>query len=86
MNKTITAAAAPAATGPYCHAKQAGNMLFISGQRGVDKAAGTRGKDVSEQAALALKSMGAILEEAGMRYADVEIGRASCRGRVYVLG
>ena len=71
MNKTITAAAAPAATGPYCHAKQAGNMLFISGQLGVDKAAGTLGKDVSEQAALAIKSMGAILEEAGMSYADV---------------
>lgn len=71
MNKTITATAAPTATGPYCHAKQAGNMLFISGQLGVDKATGTLGKDVSEQATLALKSMGAILEEAGMSYADV---------------
>ena len=71
MNKTITAAGAPAASGPYCHAKLAGNMLFISGQLGVDPATGAMGKDVSEQATLALKNLGVILKAADMDYTDV---------------
>ena len=40
MNKTITAQNAPAAVGPYCHAKQAGNTLYTSGQLGLDPATG----------------------------------------------
>lgn len=71
MNKTITAANAPAASGPYCHAKLAGNMLFISGQLGVDPATGEMGADVSAQAKLALNNLGIILKEAGMDYTDV---------------
>ncbi len=71
MNKTITAPDAPAATGPYCHAKQAGNMLFISGQLGVDQAKGGLAETVSEQARLALEGMGKILKAAGMDYTDV---------------
>lgn len=71
MNKTITAAGAPAASGPYCHAKLAGNMLFVSGQLGIDAATGEMGKDVSAQATLALKSLGTILNAAGMDYTDV---------------
>ena len=35
MNKTITAPNAPAAVGPYCHAKLAGNTLYTSGQLGL---------------------------------------------------
>ena len=34
MNKTITAEKAPAAVGPYCHAKLAGDTLYTSGQLG----------------------------------------------------
>ncbi|MBU5435336.1 RidA family protein [Pseudoflavonifractor sp. MSJ-37] len=71
MNKTITAPDAPKATGPYCHAKQAGNMLFISGQLGVDQAKGGLAETVSEQAKLALEGMGKILKAAGMDYTDV---------------
>ena len=71
MNKTITAANAPAASGPYCHAKLAGNMLFISGQLGVDPTTGEMGADVSAQAKLALNNLGIILKEAGMGYEDV---------------
>ena len=71
MNKTITAPDAPAATGPYCHANQAGNMLFISGQLGVDQAKGGLAETVSEQARLALEGMGKILKAAGMDYTDV---------------
>lgn len=35
MNKTITATGAPAAVGPYCHAKLAGDTLYCSGQLGL---------------------------------------------------
>ncbi|NCE63104.1 RidA family protein [Pseudoflavonifractor sp. 524-17] len=71
MNKTITAAGAPAASGPYCHAKLAGNMLFVSGQLGVDAATGALAATVEEQAKLALASLGTILKAAGMDYTDV---------------
>ena len=38
--KTITAPAAPAAVGPYCHAKLAGDTLYTSGQLGLIPATG----------------------------------------------
>ena len=40
MNQTITATNAPAAVGPYCHAKLAGNTLYTSGQLGLVPATG----------------------------------------------
>ena len=38
MKKTIFAEKAPAAVGPYVHAVEAGNMVFTSGQLGLDPA------------------------------------------------
>ena len=40
MNKTIAASNAPAAVGPYCHAKLAGGTLYTSGQLGLIPATG----------------------------------------------
>lgn len=71
MNKTITAANAPAAVGPYCHAKLAGNTLYISGQLGLNPATGVLAEGVEAQAKQALENLGAILKTAGMDYADV---------------
>lgn len=71
MNKTITAAGAPAAVGPYCHAKLAGNTLYISGQLGLIPATGALAEGVEAQAKQALDNLGVILREAGMDYADV---------------
>ena len=96
MNKTITAENAPAAVGPYCHAKLAGNTLYTSGQLGLIPATGELPQGVEAQAAQALDNLKAVLEAAGMSCADVvkttvfladmkdfaEIGRASCRERV----
>ena len=44
LNQTITAAGAPAAVGPYCHAKRCGNTLYASGQLGLipETGAGSR--------------------------------------------
>ena len=71
MNKTITAANAPAAVGPYCHAKLAGNTLYISGQLGLDPVTGALAEGVEAQAKQALENLGAILKTAGMDYCDV---------------
>ncbi|HIR85243.1 MAG TPA: RidA family protein [Candidatus Galloscillospira excrementavium] len=71
MNKTITAPTAPAAVGPYCHAKLAGNTLYTSGQLGLDPATGALAQGVEAQARQALENLGAVLRAVGMDYADV---------------
>lgn len=71
MNKTVTAPAAPAAVGPYCHAKLAGNTLYTSGQLGLDPISGDLREGVEAQARQALENLGAVLAAAGMDYADV---------------
>ena len=57
MNQTITASSAPAAVGPYCHAKLAGNTLYTSGQLGLVPATGELPQDVEAQAAQALDNL-----------------------------
>ena len=71
MNQTITAANAPAAVGPYCHAKLAGNTLYTSGQLGLVPATGELPQGVEAQAAQALENLGAVLSAAGMGFGDV---------------
>ena len=71
MNKTITASNAPAAVGPYCHAKLAGNTLYTSGQLGLVPATGELPEGVEAQATQALDNLKAVLEAAGMSCADV---------------
>lgn len=71
MNKTITAANAPAAVGPYCHAKLAGNTLYTSGQLGLIPATGELPAGVEAQARQALDNLSAVLAAAGMSCADV---------------
>ena len=71
MNKTITAENAPAAVGPYCHAKLAGNTLYTSGQLGLLPATGELPQGVEAQATQALENLQAVLAAAGMTCADV---------------
>ncbi len=71
MNKTITAQNAPAAVGPYCHAKLAGNTLYTSGQLGLIPATGELPQGVEAQATQALDNLMAVLSVAGMEAADV---------------
>lgn len=71
MNKTISAQNAPAAVGPYCHAKLAGNTLYTSGQLGLIPATGELPQGVEAQAAQALDNLKAVLAAAGMDCADV---------------
>ena len=71
MNQTVTAVNAPAAVGPYCHAKLAGNTLYTSGQLGLVPATGALPQGVEAQAAQALENLGAVLSGAGMGFGDV---------------
>lgn len=62
---------APAAIGPYSQGIAVNNMLFLSGQLGIDPATGTMPESVTEQTELSLKSISAILAERGMTLDNV---------------
>lgn len=69
--QAINAKNAPAAVGPYVHGVATENMIFTSGQLGIDPATGEMPEGVEAQAHLSLKNLGAVLEEGGATYADV---------------
>ncbi|MBO7663478.1 MAG: RidA family protein [Clostridia bacterium] len=71
MLKEITTQNAPAAIGPYSQAILAGDLLFTSGQLGLDPATGTLPEGIEAQAEQSLKNIAAILEAAGYAKTDV---------------
>lgn len=72
MIKKISTDKAPAAIGPYSQAILCGNMLYTSGQLGINPASGEiEGKDITEQAEQAIQNLGAILAEAGTSYDNI---------------
>jgi len=72
MKKIITAANAPAALGPYSHAVAAGDLLFTSGQLGMDPATGKlAGETIEAQAEQALNNLESVLAANGMTFANV---------------
>ena len=72
MKKVIATSKAPAAIGPYNQAIQVGNMLFASGQLGLDPATGNFPEGgVKEQTIQSFQNVKAILEEAGFSINDV---------------
>lgn len=72
MKKVIATTKAPAAIGPYNQAIQVGNMLFASGQLGLDPATGNFPEGgVKEQTIQSFQNVKAILEEAGFSINNV---------------
>ena len=66
MRKIVATEKAPAAIGPYAQANIIGNMVFTSGQLGMDPATGNFVEGgIKEQTEQALKNLKVILEEAG---------------------
>ena len=57
---------APAAIGPYSQAVMRNGLLFISGQLGLDPAAGTLAAGIEAQTRRALQNLVAILKAAGL--------------------
>lgn len=56
---------APAAVGPYSQAVQTGNLVFLSGQIGMDPQAKTLAPEFEAQVRQAFKNMLALVEAAG---------------------
>lgn len=72
MATIISASNAPAALGPYSHAVMVGDMLFTSGQIGLDPATGKLAGDTIEaQANQVLANLEAVLAAADMTFANV---------------
>lgn len=66
MRKIVATTKAPAAIGPYAQANILGNMVFTSGQLGMDPATGEFVEGgIKAQTEQAIKNLQAILEEAG---------------------
>jgi len=67
----VSTAGAPAAIGPYSQAIAAGDLVFCSGQIGIDPATGELVEGVEAQAERALRSLGAVLDAAGCSWDDL---------------
>ena len=55
---------APKAAGPYVQAVKSNGMVYVSGQLGIDTAAGGLADGVEAQAHCSMKNLGAILRQA----------------------
>lgn len=67
----ITTAGAPAAIGPYSQAIRSGDLLFCSGQLGLDPATGELAEGVEAQVDRAMRNLVAVLDAAGATLDDV---------------
>ncbi len=71
-NEAVSTTSAPAAIGPYSQAIRNRDMLFTSGQLGLDPATGHLVEgDTAAQAQRALKNLVAVLNAAGFEVTDV---------------
>ncbi len=67
----VTASDAPAAVGPYVHAIRSGELLFCSGQVGLDPRTGElAGPTAGEQTGRCLENLAAVCSAAGANLGD----------------
>jgi len=72
VKQVLSTASAPAAIGPYSQAIRAGGFVFASGQIPLDPATNTVVEgDITVQTHRVLKNLSAVLESAGLTFADV---------------
>lgn len=62
---------APGAIGPYSQGVRIGDMVYLSGQLGVDPVSGKMAAGVEAQTAKVFANIAAILEAAGLGLADI---------------
>jgi len=67
----VSTSGAPAALGPYSQGIAAGDLVFCSGQVGIDPVSGELAEGVEAQAARALRNLEAVLDAAGCSFGDV---------------
>ncbi|WRF25091.1 RidA family protein [Helicobacter pylori] len=67
MKKVIHSALAPKAIGPYSQAIATNDLVFVSGQLGIDASTGEfKGADIHSQTTQSMENIKAILKEAGL--------------------
>ena len=64
MKRVINASEAPAAVGPYVHAVEVGEMIFTSGQIGLDPVSGELKEGIEEQTHQVFRNLQAVLKAA----------------------
>ncbi len=69
--QAISTGGAPAAIGPYSQAIRSGDMVFCSGQLGLEPASGELVEGVEAQAERALRNLQSVLDAAGLGFDDV---------------
>ena len=69
--KIINAQNAPAAVGPYCHAVEAGDFVFTSGQIGLDPQTQELKEGVAAQTKQVLANLGAVLKASDLTLDNV---------------
>jgi 2-iminobutanoate/2-iminopropanoate deaminase len=67
----IETGAAPRAMGPYSQGIASGDLVFCSGQVGLDPATGQMVEGFEAQVDRAIRNIGGVLDAAGLSYADV---------------
>lgn len=71
MKQAIHTEHAPQAIGPYSQAVQVGQLLFTSGQLGMDPVTNTFPDNVADQAKQSLQNVKAIVEAAGGQMSNI---------------
>lgn len=69
--QAVSTSGAPAAIGPYSQGIASGDLVFCSGQLGLDPATGDLVDGVEAQAERALRNLAAVLDAAGCSWGDV---------------
>ncbi|MCE5343647.1 MAG: RidA family protein [Eubacteriales bacterium] len=71
MKQIVFTTTAPKAVGPYSQAITAGEMVFTSGQLGIDPSTGKLAQGVEQQAHCSMRNLGEILKAKGLNYANI---------------
>jgi 2-iminobutanoate/2-iminopropanoate deaminase len=69
--QAVQTSGAPAAIGPYSQGIRSGDLVFCSGQLGLDPASGELADGVEAQAERSLRNLQAVLDAAGLTFDDV---------------
>ena len=67
----VSTSGAPAAIGPYSQGIASADLVFCSGQLGLDPTTGELASGVEAQAERALRNLAAVLDAAGCSWGDV---------------
>lgn len=69
--QAVSTTGAPGAIGPYSQGILSGDLVFCSGQLGLDPETGEMAAGIEAQAERALRNLAAVLAAAGCSWADV---------------